>query len=876
MAVTITGAKYAVASLNAVNTTTIAVSTTPFVSGDFASQRLVALFNSGGTTFKGLAYVRRYLTTSTLELESAFFDPKDGSTVTQVVGDTVYVSKNWADTITAGIAQAGNVVTLTDTITFGTAGALTSVCFYDEGQVIQLQTTAGPQIQVVGGVYVDGHLLDWSTRSTNRGSHYATSFTSSGTHVCRLANANVIMAFFGTRFEYVGTSSTFGYIEAGATAVRYLLFACEFIDLDQTTNQTTFSAPTQMVVLACTHTAKTSGTILTRWSNGVNQEGKYRFPLYTSAPISVTGNDNAGTFAFGAPAGRRTVIYDLGNGKAVWRAGGTPVQTVNFTNVITPSWVFIQAGTFTANSYYSDNYTNLLDQSNLAVYRNSNWNQESNATAAGNASQAALTLLHKTGNAAGLGSQLGPWTYRIRKYGYDEIEGQISESTYSLGTAGTANQVILGGLANQIARPSLVLSQAAADAIAGVTITDHGASPVTWQSKQWSITVTVDLATYPGRSAAEVFAYLKSGITKLTTFQGRAGTDWHVLLEEGSSGGYVTQRGVSGGAGATLKGVRVIDQTGAPLANVVSMIADDGTAYNPPAVVIANASVSGMAAGSRLQVYNVTTATEVANAIQVGTSWSFVYTNGTTFSAGDVIRVRITYQSGTSANNEEQYTTVAASTGWSVLANPVADSVYATYGIDGSTCTEFAWDGVNLQVDVNDPDNVTTIQRIGAWYRYYLTTASGIANLFGGITWEQINFVRINSGTVNLQLDNIKTTPLLLIGGRIHRSDGATVVAPLSGSIHIDPDDVYVVSTGGSALTPSESTKLMGLQSDPGAIALEGSLTRDQANRLMLAVLTGKSSNSSGTVRFKAVDGVTDRIVATLSGTDRTLVTLNP
>ena len=74
MAVTITGAKYAVASLNAVNTTTIAVSTTPFVSGDFASQRLVALFNSGGTTFKGLAYVRRYLTTSTLELESAFFD----------------------------------------------------------------------------------------------------------------------------------------------------------------------------------------------------------------------------------------------------------------------------------------------------------------------------------------------------------------------------------------------------------------------------------------------------------------------------------------------------------------------------------------------------------------------------------------------------------------------------------------------------------------------------------------------------------------------------------------------------------------------------------------------------------------------------------
>ena len=73
----------------------------------------------------------------------------------------------------------------------------------------------------------------------------------------------------------------------------------------------------------------------------------------------------------------------------------------------------------------------------------------------------------------------------------------------------------------------------------------------------------------------------------------------------------------------------------------------------------ATATVAGFAVGSRLQIYNVTTATEIYNGVPGAAPYVTNYTNGTGYSAGDNVRVRIAYVNGVHAHMSEQHTTTA-------------------------------------------------------------------------------------------------------------------------------------------------------------------------------------------------------------------------
>jgi hypothetical protein len=44
----------------------------------------------------------------------------------------------------------------------------------------------------------------------------------------------------------------------------------------------------------------------------------------------------------------------------------------------------------------------------------------------------------------------------------------------------------------------------------------------------------------------------------------------------------------------------------------------------------------------------------------------------------------------------------------------------------------------------------------------------------------------------NLQLDNVTTSPILVTGGQITRSNNTNVIAPTSGSIQIQPGKSYI------------------------------------------------------------------------------------
>lgn len=204
--------------------------------------------------------------------------------------------------------------------------------------------------------------------------------------------------------------------------------------------------------------------------------------------------------------------------------------------------------------------------------------------------------------------------------------------------------------------------------------------------------------------------------------------------------------------------------------------------------------------GSRVQLYNETTNTEIYNGILGSTGVSVA----TTFSTADVIRLRADHATKLPLETAG----VLSASGLVFLDVQVEDTVYAQIGIDGSTVTECSADGPNIQIDISDPDGETTIQRIYAWMSYYQTTAAGIASdFFGAMTAINIRNIRIDQAKVNLKLDNVSATPLVIKGGTFGRLDGSTVIAASSGSIQMDPEFAYEAA-GSSGLSPTQEAKL--------------------------------------------------------------------
>ena len=248
----------------------------------------------------------------------------------------------------------------------------------------------------------------------------------------------------------------------------------------------------------------------------------------------------------------------------------------------------------------------------------------------------------------------------------------------------------------------------------------------------------------------------------------------------------------------TLVGATVTEVTNSSGGSVILNVDSNTTITTntgPDISIVQNVDITApnLINGTRVQIYNITKAIELDNSLVSGGS-GYSYTENlldASLDVGDTIRLRAAYQSGTNAKNELEVLGIMTASGLSFVDAQTDNSIYNDYGVNGSLITEFAWDGANLEVDVNDSDNVTQIQRVGAWYSYYITTATGISELFGAVSWESLNSVKIITANVNLELDNLKTAPLLLGGGRLYRDDGATIINSSSNSIQVDYSPVY-------------------------------------------------------------------------------------
>jgi len=392
---------------------------------------------------------------------------------------------------------------------------------------------------------------------------------------------------------------------------------------------------------------------------------------------------------------------------------------------------------------------------------------------------------------------------RIRVVGYETIDNDI--------TVVEADQT-----ANAIMEEMTLIPLTDPGLTANITITNHGASPVSWDAgdgaKDYSITIQTT-ATGDSYTGIQVVNEINYNINQDATYQSFNGFAWpDMVVQSGTS--FESKRGrLFGSLGAELKGVRVINSSGTAHSGFTRFQADDGTYGTAP--VVNNVSITGMIAGSRLQIYNVTTATEIVNAVQAGTSYSVTYTEGVGYTTGDTVRVRLVQSSGVTAYDEFEVNTIAGASGWSILAAQVSDAVYNAIGIDGSSITKFSADYVEDEVDLVVATNFSGAE-FYAWWSYNTTTSQGLSDFFGGVTAvDQANFL-INNSIVDVMFDSTSASNFYQSDNRrIYRADGAYPVKdPTTGGGGIDivwKNQILIADTGVSGLTATESTQLMAL-----------------------------------------------------------------
>ena len=454
----------------------------------------------------------------------------------------------------------------------------------------------------------------------------------------------------------------------------------------------------------------------------------------------------------------------------------------------------------------------------------------------------------------------GHLVLKVQEDGYDQAEFD------AVATYGTLeDQLYVAGLAPM---PNGIAAQSG---ITGITLTDHGAAPVTWNGKIFSLTIT----DTTGHTGEDILQY----------FRDLGNFNYHDLVQVNGTS-YKTVRGkVYGDTGAAIKGVRVVQSDGTTAHIDFNLFtADDGTTYAPP--VTANISVTSMptAAGAsrRLQLVNssalmasvwqATTAYSVGDMVlrtagtgyesiaglfmrctTAGTSggtqptWNTTpggttadgtvtwttykimhydadpasasytdsYTDGEEFLTGETVRLRFAEMDTGKSFKTYSTETIVAESGFSVLVAEEADEVYATYGLTGSAYESTFSPDYTASYVVLDTNTDFSGKSAYAYFCYTLTLDQGMHLFWGGVTGIDLGNLRIESDVLNLFFDETLGFVKQTDDVRIYRKDGVRpALDPTTGGHGIEMNwrtPVSVVSTGGSALTPTEAAHLLSL-----------------------------------------------------------------
>ena len=205
-------------------------------------------------------------------------------------------------------------------------------------------------------------------------------------------------------------------------------------------------------------------------------------------------------------------------------------------------------------------------------------------------------------------------------------------------------------------------------------------------------------------------------------------------------------------------------------------------------------------AGSRVQLYDNTSSTELYN--DVPGSWPFTWTDPDPYVADREIRLRVAYTDGADARqfiDQTIGTVTEADPELTYLVAQLDDSVYNANAIDGSALTGYAIVGANLTIDVSD--GTATWAEMYAYQVYWLSTEDGIRDqdlfIFGIDTANYLFY-----GGFKIKNTSAPSVPLLVTGGNGEPSSGpATDLLDTSGGTIFCNSAIVVPYSSGADVT---------------------------------------------------------------------------
>jgi len=220
-----------------------------------------------------------------------------------------------------------------------------------------------------------------------------------------------------------------------------------------------------------------------------------------------------------------------------------------------------------------------------------------------------------------------------------------------------------------------------------------------------------------------------------------------------------------------------------------------GVERSIPVVTNQSVTISGAVAGSRIQIYDLTSSTELYNGTP---TFPYTWTDPSVYAADREIRLRVAYVNGTTAKKFiDQTIGTATETDFalSFLVDQENDQSYIDAAVDGSAVTDITIDDGLMLIEIDTANE--TVQNIYAYEMYYLFTSTGIQDLGQSISSaDSANYIM--DSTV-LKLKNISGSKTAITGGFIRDTDGdpLSLIDDASDTLHIAPPHVVAYSAGG-------------------------------------------------------------------------------
>jgi hypothetical protein len=352
-------------------------------------------------------------------------------------------------------------------------------------------------------------------------------------------------------------------------------------------------------------------------------------------------------------------------------------------------------------------------------------------------------------------SNLAPFDIRVRKYGYAYLGFQSAVSE-------PIKQEI-----RLVDNPNLVSTKTEAQAISGISL--NFATSTLTLTEDHSAQALYDYYQYQlGESANMQYAedFIKSG----SSFN--LG-DWDLVVDGCTYTGDIT----TSGSITRLNDGKILG----------SATDASGT------TVLLPWEVRNVEATTRLQLYNITQSSLVVTQKLSGTAGNYVDASGTyeqsEIAVGDVVRLRCTCVVGAEAMLPVEITGVATTTGITFAVDQVADGVYNSNGIDGSTVSTLTADYSSpMGVDVSDADGTASVKEMYAFFVYSTTTVDGVEEWFGGMRAIDNANYEIITANADIKVQNIGSNAVVVTDGRLYRDDQASVLYAENGDKPISMD----------------------------------------------------------------------------------------